>query len=91
MSRVFVLPGPGDLSQSYGVPWETRHPLVRAAVEAIHEPCRLHGVTFAPMATNPEAHARWSAAGATSFILGDAQDLAARAIRDHRLVLQGSN
>ncbi|KRE71147.1 HpcH/HpaI aldolase family protein [Arthrobacter sp. Soil762] len=83
-----VLPGPGDLSQSYGVPWETRHPLVRAAVETIHEACRRHAVPFAPMTTNPEAHARWSAAGATSFILGDAQDLAARSIRDQRALAE---
>lgn len=79
-----VLPGPGDLSQSYGVPWETRHPLVRAAVEAIHQACLRHDVPFAPMATNPEAYARWNGAGARSFILGDAQDLAARSIRSQR-------
>lgn len=83
-----VLPGPGDLSQSYGVPWETRHPLVRAAVETIHEACRRHAVPFAPMTTNPEAHARWSAAGATSFVLGDAQDLAARSIRNQRAMAE---
>lgn len=79
-----VLPGPADLSQSYGVPWETRHPLVRAALESVHEACRRHAVPFAAMTTNPEARARWSAAGATSFVLGDAQDLAARSIRDQR-------
>lgn len=83
-----VLPGPGDLSQSYGVPWETRHPLVRAAVEAIHKACVRHAVPFAPMATNPEAHARWKAAGATSFVLGDAQDLAARSIHDQRAMAE---
>lgn len=86
-----VLPGPGDLSQSYGVPWEIRHPLVRAAVETIHEACRLHAVPFAPMTTNPEAHARWSAAGAKSFVLGDAQDLAARSIRDQRAMAEQPN
>ncbi|MBO1268819.1 HpcH/HpaI aldolase family protein [Arthrobacter cavernae] len=84
-----VLPGPGDLSQSYGVPWETRHPLVRGAVEAIHEACLRHSTPFAPMTTNPEAHARWRAAGATSFVLGDAQDLAARVIRE-QYALAGS-
>lgn len=79
-----VLPGPGDLSQSYGVPWQVRHPQVRGAVEAVHAACARHGVPFAPMATNSEAAARWRAAGATSLVLGDAQDVAARALRGQR-------
>ncbi|NUP74367.1 MAG: siderophore biosynthesis protein SbnG [Sinomonas sp.] len=81
-----VLPGPGDRSQSYGVPWEVRDPLVRAAVQAIHDACRRHGVAFAAMTTNAEAHARWARAGVTSFVLGDVQDVAAAAIRERRAV-----
>ncbi|WP_430297597.1 HpcH/HpaI aldolase family protein [Sinomonas sp. B1-1] len=84
-----VLPGPGDLSQSYGVPWQVRHPEVRAAVEAVHQACSRHGVPFAPMATHPEAAARWKAAGARSFVMGDAQDIAAAAIRARRAVAAG--
>ncbi|AWK76748.1 siderophore biosynthesis protein SbnG (plasmid) [Rhodococcus oxybenzonivorans] len=85
-----VLPGPGDLSQSYGVPWQTRHPLVTAAVERIHRSCVEHRVPFAAMARTPENHARWRSEGVTAFVLGEERDLAAQALRRHLDVVTGS-
>uniref|UniRef100_A0AAU2VHG4 Aldolase/citrate lyase family protein n=1 Tax=Streptomyces sp. NBC_00003 TaxID=2903608 RepID=A0AAU2VHG4_9ACTN len=78
-----VLPGPADLSQSYGVPWQLRHPLVRDAVHAVQAACARHGVPFCAMATTPERRAHWRALGVTAFVLGEERDLAARALRGH--------
>ncbi|MFJ6753101.1 aldolase/citrate lyase family protein [Streptomyces sp. NPDC091266] len=79
-----VLPGPGDLSQSYGVPWEVRHPRVQQAVRDLRSACARHGVPFCAMATTPERRAEWRADGVTAFVLGEDRDLAARALRAHR-------
>jgi 4-hydroxy-2-oxoheptanedioate aldolase len=78
-----VLPGPGDLSQSYGVPWQTRHPKVQQAVHRVHAACADHGVPFAAMTRTPEKQAEWRAAGVRAFVLGEERDLAARALRSH--------
>ena len=78
-----VLPGPGDLSQSYGVPWQLRHPLVLDAVHRLHTACAAHGVPFCAMARSPERRAEWRAEGVTAFVLGEASDLAATALRSH--------
>lgn len=79
-----VLPGPGDLSQSYGVPWQVRHPRVQEAVRTLRAACGRHGVPFCAMATTPERRAEWRADGVTAFVLGEDRDLAARALRAHR-------
>lgn len=78
-----ILPGPGDLSQSYGVPWQTRHPQVREAVHRLHAACTAHGVPFCPIARNPESRQRWRSAGVTAFVLGEERGLAAQAFRHH--------
>ncbi|GAU69011.1 aldolase [Streptomyces sp. NBRC 110611] len=79
-----VLPGPGDLSQSYGVPWQLRHPRVRDAVQRLRTACAGHGVPFCAMARTPERQAQWRSDGVRAFVLGEASDLAATALRDHR-------
>ncbi|MFI9048703.1 HpcH/HpaI aldolase/citrate lyase family protein [Streptomyces sp. NPDC053427] len=76
-----VLPGPGDLSQSYGVPWQVRHPRVQEAVRAVRAACARHSVPFCALSTTPERRAQWRADGVTAFVLGDDRDLTARALR----------
>ncbi|MCF3148345.1 HpcH/HpaI aldolase family protein [Streptomyces platensis] len=78
-----VLPGPGDLSQSYGVPWQVRHPRVQEAVRALRAACARHTVPFCAMSTTPERRAEWRADGVTAFVVGEDRDLAARALRGH--------
>ncbi|MFG2096775.1 HpcH/HpaI aldolase/citrate lyase family protein [Streptomyces sp. NPDC048612] len=78
-----VLPGPGDLSQSYGVPWEVRHPRVQEAVRTLRAACARHDVPFCAMSTTPERRAQWRADGVTAFVVGEDRDLAARALRGH--------
>ncbi|MGH3977752.1 MAG: HpcH/HpaI aldolase family protein [Pseudonocardiaceae bacterium] len=78
-----VLEGAADLSQSYGVPWQTRHPAVRAALRLVHETCREAAVPFCAIPRSPDDHREWRAAGVRAFVLGEERGLAARALRTH--------
>ncbi len=78
-----ILEGAADLSQSYGVPWQTRHPTVRDAVRRIHRVCVQAGVPFCAIPRTGEDHAQWRAAGVRAFVLGEERGLAARALRAH--------
>lgn len=78
-----VLEGAADLSQSYGVPWQTRHPLVQEALSRVHAECDAHRVPFCAIPRTPEDHVRWRSAGVRTFVLGEERGLAARALRTH--------
>ncbi|SFS66183.1 HpcH/HpaI aldolase family protein [Saccharopolyspora flava] len=78
-----VLEGAADLSQSYGVPWQTRHPRVRDALARVHAECRARDVPFCALPRSPEDHREWRAAGVRAFVLGEERGLAARALRAH--------
>ncbi|MFE5025740.1 aldolase/citrate lyase family protein [Streptomyces sp. NPDC056656] len=54
-----VLPGPGDRSQSYGVPWQTHDPKAQEAVRRVQAACVEHGVPFAAMCRTPEKQLGW--------------------------------
>lgn len=76
-----VLPGPGDLSASYGVPWQTRDPAVQDALHRVAQACARHGVPFLAMARTPEARDLWRGRGVRAFVLGEERDIAATALR----------
>lgn len=78
-----ILEGAADLSQSYGVTWQTRHPAVRDALRRIHTACVEHGVGFCAIPRSVEDHEAWRAAGVGAFVLGEERGLAARAMRQH--------
>lgn len=78
-----VLEGAADLSQSYGVPWQTRHPRVRAALHRVHEVCCEAGLPFCAVPRSRADHQEWRAAGVRAFVLGEERSLAARALRTH--------
>ena len=78
-----VLEGAADLSQSYGVPWQTGHPAVREAVRRVHATCTEHAVPFCAIPRRPEQQAQWRMAGVRAFVLGEERGLAFRALRDH--------
>lgn len=84
-----VLEGAADLSQSYGVPWQTRHPLVRAALQRVQSTCAAHGVPFCAIPRAPEDQEAWRSAGVTAFVLGDERGIAARALRSHLAAHRG--
>jgi staphyloferrin B biosynthesis citrate synthase len=78
-----VLEGAADLSQSYGVPWQTRHPTVTAALRRIHGICAERDVPYCAIPRTREDHDAWRRAGVTAFVLGEERGLAARALRGH--------
>jgi 4-hydroxy-2-oxoheptanedioate aldolase len=78
-----VLEGAADLSQSYGVPWQTRHPKVRDALDRVHAECTRQSVPFCAIPRTREDHEQWQAAGVRAFVLGEERGLAARALRAH--------
>ncbi len=78
-----VLEGAADLSQSYGVPWQTGHPTVREAVRRVHATCAEHSVPFCAIPRRSEHQAQWRVAGVRAFVLGEERGLAFRALRTH--------
>ncbi|MFI0468872.1 HpcH/HpaI aldolase/citrate lyase family protein [Saccharopolyspora sp. 5N102] len=86
-----VLEGAADLSQSYGVPWQTRHPKVRDALERVHATCEAQGVPFCAIPRTREDHEQWQVAGVRAFVLGEERGLAARALRAHLDQHRGSS
>jgi 2-keto-3-deoxy-L-rhamnonate aldolase RhmA len=78
-----VLEGAADLSQSYGVPWQTSHPVVREVVRRVHAACAGHGVPFCAVPRTRSDHDQRRAAGVRAFVLGEERGLAARALRTH--------
>jgi staphyloferrin B biosynthesis citrate synthase len=86
-----VLEGAADLSQSYGVPWQTRHPKVRDALARVQAECARQSVPFCAIPRTREDHEQWQAAGVRAFVLGEERGLAARALRAHLDDHRGTN
>lgn len=78
-----LLEGAADLSQSLGLPWQTRHPDVCAAVTRIREAARRHGKAFCALPRAPEDFGPWYRDQARMFILGDDRGIARRAMAAH--------
>lgn len=78
-----LLEGAADLSQSLGLPWQTRHPDVCAAVSRIRAAALHHGKTFCALPRAPEDFQVWHGNGVRMFILGDDRGIARRAMAAH--------
>lgn len=78
-----LLEGAADLSQSLGLPWQTDHPEVRAAVAHIHAAARRHGKTFCALPRAPEDFHAWCRKDVRMFVLGDDRGIARRAMASH--------
>ena len=50
--------GPGDLTLSYGVPWQFKHPLIESAFERVAEAAARHGKFWGTVSGSPE-RAQW--------------------------------
>lgn len=78
-----LMEGAADLSQSLGLPWQTRHPDVRAGVSAIQSAAGRHGKVFCSL---PRAREDFDAAlrqQVRLFILGDDRGISRRAMSAH--------
>jgi staphyloferrin B biosynthesis citrate synthase len=78
-----VLEGAADLSQSYGVPWQTRHEQVREGLRRVQEAAVQQGVPYCAIPRAPEDYDTWREAGVYAFVLGEERGISFRAIRSH--------
>lgn len=78
-----LLEGAADLSQSLGMPWQTRHPDVCAAVSRMRAAALHHGKIFCALPRAPEDFQTWHRGQVRMFILGDDRGVARRAMVAH--------
>lgn len=78
-----LLEGAADLSQSFGLPWQTRHPDVCAAVSRIRAAARHHNKTFCALPRVSEDLESWYRDEVRMFILGEDRGITRRAMAAH--------
>jgi 2-keto-3-deoxy-L-rhamnonate aldolase RhmA len=76
-----IIEGAADLSQSLGLPWQPRHPSVRAALEQAQAAAHARGVPYCAALRVPEDLAQWWQRGVRCFTLGDDRALFQRTLR----------
>jgi 2-keto-3-deoxy-L-rhamnonate aldolase RhmA len=83
-----LLVGPGDLSQSLGIPWEFEHPAMWEAISGTFRAARLHGKIAGIMPAGPENAQRCVEEGARMIIWGPDLGLFQRAAREDAALLR---
>ncbi|WP_410513169.1 aldolase/citrate lyase family protein [Paenibacillus sp. BR2-3] len=77
-----VLEGAADLSQSYGIPWQTRGEAVKDALHQIQSAACRHGVPYCAIPRAIEDMDMWRERGVRAYVLGDERGTAFRALRN---------
>jgi 2-keto-3-deoxy-L-rhamnonate aldolase RhmA len=83
-----ILEGAADLSQSYGIPWQTRAPLVREALRSVQERAKKQGIPYCAIPRAEEDIQEWNGRGVKAFVLGDERGIAFRALASQRNTFQ---
>jgi len=78
-----ILEGAADLSQSYGVPWQTRGEIVREKLADVQAAAVRRGVPYCAIPRVPEDIGMWQERGVTAFVLGEERGTAFRALQGH--------
>jgi staphyloferrin B biosynthesis citrate synthase len=78
-----LLEGAADLSQSLGVPWQTRHDRVREGLDAICDAAQRNGLHFCALPRAHQDHTAWRQQGVRLFVVGDDRGLTWRAMAAH--------
>ncbi|MEW6732318.1 MAG: aldolase/citrate lyase family protein [Acidobacteriota bacterium] len=78
-----LLEGAADLSQSFGLPWQTRHSTVREGLATIHSIANQHGLHFCALPRAAQDHSDWREKGVRLFIVGDDRGLTWRGMAAH--------
>lgn len=78
-----VLGGAADLSQSLGIPWQTRHPWIREALCQVQSMAQQKGIPFCALPRVREDFTFWKKRGVQTFVLGDERGIAYRALESH--------
>lgn len=83
-----VLEGAADLSQSYGIPWQTRSPRVKEGLRQLFTASRQAGVPYCAIPRAAEDYTDWQQLGVKAFVLGDERGVSFRALRSHLQAFQ---
>lgn len=76
-----VLEGAADLSQSYGVPWQTEHPNVRQGLDHIQQVATAKHIPYCAIPRQPDQYDYWQGKGVQAYVLGDERGIAFRALQ----------
>lgn len=83
-----VLEGAADLSQSYGMPWQTRGEMVKEALQHVQEEAAKKGVPYCAIPRVPEDIQDWVNRGVSTFVLGDERGISFRALGKQLTIFQ---
>lgn len=78
-----VMEGAADLSQSLGLPWQTRHPRVHELLGQVQAACARHHLPFCAIPRRLEDFDAWWDEGVRTFVVGDQRGIALRALQSH--------
>jgi 2-keto-3-deoxy-L-rhamnonate aldolase RhmA len=78
-----VLEGAADLSQSYGVPWQTRAPVVKEGLQRIYAAADRWNVPYCAIPRVVGDFAEWRELGVRAYVLGDERGISFRAMSAH--------
>lgn len=78
-----LLEGAADLSQSLGLPWQTRHPRVKEGVQRIASAAAKHQKIFCALPRVTADHRDWQRQGVSMFVVGDDRGLIRRGFAAH--------
>jgi 4-hydroxy-2-oxoheptanedioate aldolase len=78
-----IMVGTADLSQSYGVPWQTQHEVVGKAVQTVCSAAVKQGIPFCAIPRKLDEIVVWREADVKAYVLGDERGIAFRALQDH--------
>lgn len=77
-----VLEGAADLSQSYGIPWETRSERVKDSIETIYQKSIQYSIPFCAIPRSSEDVQTWFDKRAAALVMGDDRGIFFRSARD---------
>ncbi|MFK4301715.1 MULTISPECIES: HpcH/HpaI aldolase/citrate lyase family protein [unclassified Paenibacillus] len=83
-----VLEGAADLSQSYGVPWQTDATIVQEGLQRVFEASQQAGIPYCAIPRRDREYGAWVEQGVHAFVLGDERGIAFRALQKRRSDLQ---
>lgn len=78
-----IMVGTADLSQSYGIPWQTQHEAVRKGVQTVYSAAVKQNIPFCAIPRKLDEIDEWREANVKAYVLGDERGIAFRALQDH--------
>lgn len=79
-----VLEGAADLSQSYGMPWQTDAAVVQEGLQRVWEASRAAHIPYCAIPRKTGQYDAWVKQGVHAFVLGDERGIAFRALQARR-------